>query len=386
MDFNCTSVPSVNKRVFCNKQNTKNHVVCGLSDAGTAYQTGRKGCSTLYSHSVNEPTETVPKWGIFCENIQQPVSEKDKTHLIRLRASDFIQKMVFLTLTAPHRFLSVSPGYFHLSDAPGAPITWTNDCVLIWGFYFLLRRTTVCRAERAGWLRVAERSGGERWASSPEPRSSSSLISSWTRRRRRPCKMSCSCSTPSTPRRPRWWSLSLSSARPGGRTCTWKARLIVRPESSSAFHEGRCVTCTWYGVFDKGFLERAGVAGMLVLDPVQHVLQRPPGHPLWHVRSPERHPSHTLEEEEDVSVGCPSCSHRWRGKDGVNEVEGRCRCGDRSGRIMCVCGTRRMGRCVLCPDLVSSHYFSNEGKKILLFSPQAWKAPLAVWLPEYTNA
>ena len=46
----------------------------------------------------------------------------------------------------------------------------------------------------------------------------SSLISSWTLRRRRSCKISCCCSSASTPRSSRWWSFNLSKARPGTET------------------------------------------------------------------------------------------------------------------------------------------------------------------------
>lgn len=132
---------------------------------------------------------------------------------------------------------SVFPGYFHLCDAPSSPSPgWLNLRLFIsccWGNTLESRREDDCERAAARlhgcdvnhsrWASSAERyqeSWWKRGASSPEWRSVSSLISSWTRRRRRSCKISCRCSSASKPRRSRWWSLSLSSARPGRRTRT----------------------------------------------------------------------------------------------------------------------------------------------------------------------
>lgn len=60
------------------------------------------------------------------------------------------RKWVSLSLTAPHRSSSVFPGYFHLSDAPGAPITWTNDCVLIWGCLLALTENNSLESRKKG--------------------------------------------------------------------------------------------------------------------------------------------------------------------------------------------------------------------------------------------
>lgn len=159
---------------------------------------------------------------------------KRQTHLIRLRATDFIQEMGFFVSHQSSSILAHLPRIF--------PPFWHPQCPhhLDELLCCNLRMFTSCYGEKQSGEQKEE-NDSEWWqswqvavcisaecdcrakrrsATSPEWRSSSSLISSWTRRRRRSCKMSCSSTPVSKPRRSRWWSLSLRSARPGGRTCT----------------------------------------------------------------------------------------------------------------------------------------------------------------------
>lgn len=232
MDFNWTSIPSVNKRVFCNKSRIKStlFVVYLMQKQFTKEEEK----AVLHSHSVNEPTETVPKWRIFCEKGWEADRSMGSRYQKKTNTSHQSARVRF---HPGNGFLCLSP--VHIDSClsfPDISIFLTPPASLIWGCLLLVmeknslesrkKRAIASDGDHGRWLfvsqlnAVAERSSGERSASSPEQRSSSSLISSWTRRRRRSCKISCSCSSVSKPRRSRWWSLSLSSARPGGSRCT----------------------------------------------------------------------------------------------------------------------------------------------------------------------
>lgn len=242
----------------------------------------------------------------------QQVSEKDK-HISSVCACQISsRKWVFLSLTGPLRFLSVFPGYFHLTDAP---ISWMNYCVLIWGCLLPVRekstlesrknRTIVSDGNHGRWLFVSQLNALARakqrgkmglltrvevlqfadlFLNSEEKEVLQNIVQLLLGVQAETLQVAI----PQSEQRTAW-----RTHVHGQEAC-----LIVTPQSSSAFHRGRCMPCTWYGVFNKRFLERARVAGMLILNPLQHILQRPPGHPLWQVHYPERHCSDTLERKK----------------------------------------------------------------------------------------
>lgn len=110
-------------------------------------------------------------------------------------------KWVSLSLFIPHRsfFLFTFSCYFHhshLSLSFTRLNGWMGNKKSQLGF-FLSEDFTVLYEEKHS-----------------EQMSQSSLISSWTLRRRRSCNISCCCSLSSTPRSSRWCSFSLSNARP----------------------------------------------------------------------------------------------------------------------------------------------------------------------------
>lgn len=135
MDFNWTSVPSVNKRVFCNKSRIKTTLfVVYLIRKQLTNQEEKAVLLCAPTASMN-PQKTETKWGIFCEKRDERKTDlwaagnrKRKTHLIRQRVSDFNQEMGFFVshrsssiLVRRPRILSITRIY--------PTITWTNYCL-----------------------------------------------------------------------------------------------------------------------------------------------------------------------------------------------------------------------------------------------------------------
>lgn len=254
------------------------------------------------------PMEAVPKQRIFCRERGKQICEQQVSNTSHQSACvRFHPGNGFLCLhTGQHRSLSVFVGYFHLSDAP---ITWMNDCLLIWACLPPVReintlegrkkRTVARDGNRSRWLMASRLNGLAEPKEKKGPHQSGDPPVLWSPLELGgeggPAKFPAAAPRRPSPDAPGgdpsvWAARGLEEARAGG-------RLMVTPQSSSsssAFHRGRCTTYTWYGVFNEGFLERVCVAGMLILKPSQHVLQRPPGYPLRQVHHPGRHESDTL--------------------------------------------------------------------------------------------
>lgn len=134
MDFNWTSIPSVNKRVFCNKSRIKTTLFVVYLMQKQFTKDEEK--AVLYSTSVNEPTETVPKWRIFCEKGWEADRSMGSRYQKKTNTSHQSARVRF---HPGNGFLCLSP--VHIDSClsfPDISILLTPPASLIWGCLLLV--------------------------------------------------------------------------------------------------------------------------------------------------------------------------------------------------------------------------------------------------------
>lgn len=182
----------------------------------------------------------------------QQVSEKDK-HISSVCACQISsRKWVSLSLTGPHRFLSVIPGYFHLSDAPRVlNLRMFTSCYgekqsgeqkeesdserwRSWQVAVCVSAECGCRAKQRGKISLLTRAEVLQFADLFLNSQEKEVLQNFLQLLLGVQAETLQVVIPQSEQRTAWRKQVHGQ----------EARLIVTPEASSAFLKGRCMTCT----------------------------------------------------------------------------------------------------------------------------------------------